>query len=702
MDNRNVAGDHSFVGKQVGFDLRGSTLHSHNTTYHVNRDDPPEWRFKVALSHLNGGVPREAEKLLRELVLSGRGTSRMVYYYALSVVSERSLNEVDPSVIENFDTALHVARNFPVVDAWRVALDVVRELMSCIWRQASVGQLDADSLQRVLNRVGGLPGERQKEITRHLNSVLGGAIQDHLAAVDAQRILFERREPDRVGRAWKFFEPEPAQPRRLLYSSPPVGASAWAKLAGGGLLVAMGLLTLFGSPGVFGALLPLLLTIAGGYLTVRFGVARAVQSARLVRKEAEHGFPYVPQPVESPGHWVPTDWVRGVHEQVEAGFRDRRPHVAGDWSGGTAGLREHLKGRLVAAYGNAQVSPASLNWLIRWHADQAVSRWRAGTFLDYREALRPSTLPVVLFRVGVALAVVGPLVLAGRGMVGVALLLGAGAYLGLRTAIAVLTTRQVVGDLTAAEDALSQSEQEAYTAWLQVLADRPDDEEMATWLALDKSYLKTVALERAGLTNRDLIDHVVMTQGAPDARRARVPRGPVRYSEYVVLIFLLTRSGVREIEVDLNFLDGSVRDERRTSFRYEALASAKVAEAGTRVANGERNVVQVTEQLQPLDVGRLRSRQFALTLNSGEVITAVVENFQGLVDPALEDPAELVKLAMDTSGVTSALRTLEAVAAEGRDWVALEQERRKQRLKDGAERNGGLGVPGGGFAALEG
>jgi hypothetical protein len=146
----------------------------------------------------------------------------------------------------------------------------------------------------------------------------------------------------------------------------------------------------------------------------------------------------------------------------------------------------------------------------------------------------------------------------------------------------------------------------------------------------------------------------------------------------VVLVFLLTASGVREVKVDLDFLEGEVHNERRNAFRYESLASASVSETGVRVANDRRFVVQTTNDQEPLEVERLRSRTFRLTLVSGEDITVVVENFKGLSDPVLENESELLNIALQSSGVAAALHILEAVAAEGPDWISREQERRKR------------------------
>jgi hypothetical protein len=49
---------------------------------------------------------------------------------------------------------------------------------------------------------------------------------------------------------------------------------------------------------------------------------------------------------------------------------------------------------------------------------------------------------------------------------------------------------------------------------------------MARWLAADKAYLKAAALRRLQLTDHDLVTHIVITEGAPGAMRARVLHGP--------------------------------------------------------------------------------------------------------------------------------------------------------------------------------
>lgn len=189
-----------------------------------------------------------------------------------------------------------------------------------------------------------------------------------------------------------------------------------------------------------------------------------------------------------------------------------------------------------------------------------------------------------------------------------------------------------------------------------------------------------MAMHRSGLTNRDIIAHVVLTEGAPKAMRARVFHGPVRYSAYHLLLFLLTENGVREVEVDLDFLTGTVHNERRTSFRYESLVSARVAEVNVQFAGNRRQVMLMHNNLTR-GQSLVFSKAFWLSLVNGQEITVLVENLDGLTDKT-ENKDDLIRLAFDTSGVTTALQILETVAAEGREWIQRERERRERNLQD--------------------
>jgi hypothetical protein len=265
-----------------------------------------------------------------------------------------------------------------------------------------------------------------------------------------------------------------------------------------------------------------------------------------------------------------------------------------------------------------------------------------------------------------------------------AFFLAVGGYFTVYGGLDIVVRRRRQVEMRAKYERLFRREQKAYEAWLNVLQDRPTDAEMARWLELDTLYLKTTSMRRSGLANRDLVAYVALTQGAAGARRARVLFGPMRYSGYILRVFLLTDSGVREFEADLNFLDGTQQNERRMSFRYESFASAQVVEVGVRQGMSIDN--QHTTDGQ---VASTISQAFQLSLVNGQKITVLAENFDDIIDETRENRAYLRHLALDTSGIASAQYILEAVAAEGREWIQRELERRERRWRD-RDRSGGI------------
>ncbi|MEV5719391.1 hypothetical protein AB0L41_36370 [Amycolatopsis mediterranei] len=682
---QNQASGESHVEQQIGA-IYGGTFHRHETTYHINPSDPPERRFEVALNHLRGGTPRMAETLFQELLQQGHASTRLAYHYALSVLSDRSLNEISDDVYARFRMADLTARRF-AHDEWRGALSVVWELMSFVWRQEMGSALDAADLAKAMANLQELPRDRQNEITRHLALVLGGALQDSVDVVDAQRVRTERLAHDRVDRAWKFFEPDPAVPRYFVPARAAIPSAEWVKAGLGGAGVLLGLIAFlsgFGDGRPAAGIAGLLVMAAGFAGAIWAGREQQLGTMRLVARDREHGVPLQFQAAGSPGHWVSSRFVEQIHKLVEARFWDARPHTPGSWVNDTRGICEYYKWRFVTLFGNAQVDAGAVNWLIRWHARRVAAQWRNGTLFAYRDEVRPSSTSLLVHRTGIAIAVVGALIMLGGAgsFIGAALFLGAGGFFAVQHGLRIMVSHQFQAEENERGSRLLKEEEQAFVEWSQVLADRPDDAEMAWWLDLDKSHLKTEALRRCALTNRDLVAHVVLTEGAANAQRARVLGGPMRYSRYVILVFLLTHSGVREIEVDLDFLKADVHDERRTSFRYDALSAARVAEVGVRYAdgwhyqilNGDNAVLQQTQSV--------RKRAFRLTLVSGEQISVVAEGFEGLTDESVENAAMLQRLALESSGIAGALHVLEAVSAEGRDWIVREQERRRRRSED--------------------
>jgi hypothetical protein len=676
IHNQNVASDGAFVNQQNAANYGDTTFH-YGDTYHVNQGDPPQRKFDVALNFLAGGMPRGAESLLDELVRGGHHSTKLAYYYALASLGDRSLNDIDKGVHDKFVTACKIAEEFGP-DEWRAALDAMRQFVTAMWQEPP----DVDTVQGTIAGLEALPSPRRDEITRHLRMIIDGAAQDSLDGT-GERIATERLQGNRAGRAWKFFEPRPAPPRKFEHPrTRSADDTAWIQVGGGalGLLIGVGLLIggIVEAP-ITAVSIPLL--AIGGYMVLRFGTQQARQAAWRQRKDLEHGYSYVPKQPTDLWRWGSAKFIQEIQQRVDARFREVERRDRGSWETASRGVQEHLKYRLIVLYGGIQTPAAAVDWLIRWHAQQAHAKWRAGTLFAYRsQSASQNQTDTTRLWAGCAIAVLGLFFLLAGGSVVAALFIGVGGYFARTGAAAITFAPWIDAQLRAENEQLFADEQRAYEAWNRELIDRPTDAEMARWLDLDKAYLKIRALKRYGWTSRDLAAHVVMTERYRRATRAKVSHGPPRYSAYVVFVFLLTRHGVREIEFDLDFLTGAVWEERRISFQYDALASARVAEASTRTTNTGRNPEQ--DQNVAADIASVRRLEFRLTLVNQEAIKVVPENFREPTDTNTEGDTQLMATALQSSGIASALHVLEAVAAEGHDWISREEERRRRASRD--------------------
>jgi hypothetical protein len=381
-----------------------------------------------------------------------------------------------------------------------------------------------------------------------------------------------------------------------------------------------------------------------------------------------------------------TPWYEAVSSSVDYWFDQSGPIdpiAARQWQWASGPVRAKLKADLVSLYGMDHHRVGPIRWLIKWHASNAAQQFSPGV------PLNPSGPPTAVLAGNTALVIAGLIAFfvtaaaSPLGMLGAGTLLGLGAMMAWSDIFDYLAAVQGHSRQTAQSNRRFAAEQQEYERWCSVLADRPTDAEMAAWLDYDKMMIKSVALKHYGLSNRDVIAHLTLTEAAQHGRRARVLFGPLRYSAYVVLLFLLTEGGVRQVTVNLDFANGKIDNERRTTFRYEMIASARVAEVAVLSKHGHRRIVAREEippnERQPPPL----SRAFRLSLVNAQHIDVLVDNYEtGPFDHLRENVTFLTALALDTSGVTGALRILEAVSAEGREWLAHEQARRRRRLRD--------------------
>lgn len=644
VDSHVSASGQAYVGHQTGVHI-GDVLHG-VSYYTTMAGDPPERKQEVAQAHLDGGNPREAEEILRTLFKEGHLTTERAYLFVLSGLSGRSFIEITALLSDEIHHAMRIAEQ-NVRDQWCEALDVIDILLRYAHSE-HYEETVARDLATALTQFSELNEKRQNEIDRHLGQILSGAVQERIAGKRKYQVAEARMSNDRVGRAWKFFEANPRPP--IMWSTPPIPAAAteWrdAVIGSTALILAITCVPLAGI--TVGAGVGLGLILAGGLLALRYTIL--AQTA--VRHNETLRATYWPLP-----YWHPQQTK--FDSLVDQCFRGGDIGALWEFS---AGHREYLKRRLHQQYFDTQVYPGEMKWLIVWHAARFVRQHY------YPPAASPKTSQTTTLRtVGLIVWGVGLAALLFSGQF-LPFLLGVGSWWGIRgiARIAALAPAQVLLDHDAA--VLLAEEQAEHWRCCRVLDDRPTDAEMARWLALDKAFLRDDALRRADLRERDLVTYVVLTERAPFARRGRVSDGPPRYEAYIVYVFLLTQYGMRTARTYLDFLTGHARNEHRQMFTYDAVASVSVVEKGVRafLPDGRPAIAERSD------------RVFQLTLLNGECIAEVREKSRATGNHQYGESDFATASTAFASGFDTALRVLEAVATEGRDWIVRDHERRQR------------------------
>jgi type IV secretory pathway TrbD component len=711
--------DRAKVGGQFG--VVNGNVH----IYDVGPAATPAERFAKALNLLNGNMPRRAEELIREAVEAGHRSHEVSYFWALAILSGRSFDHLGP---EEFTSLQDCASLVDPAnqDGWLEALHVITQFINCLVRQERLGDLPDQEFDQVIWAYDRLEDKRREEIRRHLDLIMTGALQDRLEFKYAAEVKQRRMADNRAERAWKFFQPVPCPPIVVHLREPRLDtahrtmAIIGAAVSGAALLVAFCVL-LPNRP-----LLALLFAVGmggGGYLLVTSGRSWLVRRERIAADAVRHDERTVPsrytlyRPRPDVGDdegyvWGESDKDDEEHRRelrnlelfrllagpwVDVRFADEDPDGANKrkkWEADTAGLRRALTAHIQRQYARPdRWFIGEVDWLICWHAKRAKKRWEDGTLRAHRDELRASGLVpglgIIALLTGLLCGIVG--LLTWNPGFGVVLLLvaGAGGWAVYGSKVDVYAVQR---DFYLAESALAAAEQDeekaAFDRWTKRLEDRPTDDEMARWLDYDKFYIKNLAMNTCGLANRDIVTHAILTEDVWPCMRARVLFGPPRYSIYRIIVFLLTEAGVRQVSVNLDFLDGTVRDLRRNSFRYDAISSSRVEEVGIQFDSGHRSVVPIDGRAEdkspPKDVNSLiLSQAFRLSFMDGKHIDVVVENYDhGFLDRLREDGDSLFELALDSSGVRDAWRVLDSVAAEGREWLHEERRRRNRRLLD--------------------
>jgi hypothetical protein len=500
---------------------------------------------------------------------------------------------------------------------------------------------------------------------RHLQLFLDGPIQDQMWALAMTRAKEDQMVGHRAARAWKFFQPKPADPRVRPPDPAQTPLTIWIQAVAGTIIflaAAIFIGYLLARSGRILTLLTYLLIVPAGYAGARDAVEWRFRVVRRFAKDRRFGPHRRRGTTASPGGFVwkvDRSFTRYFAKYIPDG--DERHEVLAE----TAGIHRSMRDELVEIYREKRISAEEIAWLIRYQVRQLRDRWRDGTLWSYRDELatplrtRAAAVLGLTVSVGVELWVLGTAMSASppEAAPSGALMLAAGWTAARAWLHVVLEHRRVAADAVESAQVLTERKAE-FVRWQARLADRPKDLEMAAWLDCDRKVLLNEVLQHYRLTMSTVIAHAFVEAGDSSARRARVRGGPWRYNRYRLLVFLLTSDVVRQLTVQLDFYQGTIHDRRRTNYRYEAVAAVKVRQAD----NDERT--------------------FELALVNGDKIKIQVigPDMEQLQED--ETAGQVSDVTLDAAGIHHTLHVLEGIAAEGREWFERERQRGETRAKN--------------------
>lgn len=699
---QNVARDDSVVGEQIAHidtQIRwAGVVHQNSTTYQYSSASPDE-TFDAAKRYLAGGAGRKAADLIIE-VTAHRASSEIAYYWQLALLANRPFDHLELEDFRNLEAARHMAGE-ATPDRWTEAVSVVDELLQCyIASMVPEVEFDGERFDRVMDRFEDLDPDLREELTRHLSLLLSGAVQDRLDATRCRQIEQDRMGAGRRRRVPLFFEPDPELPRRRSARLPDRGLRLWFAFVLGGLVVLGAAVTFaaqVAASDLLAASVVAALWVGSALVLARVGPRYLDLRAHNRRRQdpfpAYFGFVPAGPRAEATAEDGPSRELQGLvlarlaeRPPDDPASRDRFTVLVDAAARSLTPVLHHLYGRV----DSDPVPPPRIDWLVRWHARRIVDAWEARELRAVRAPRRLPWSERALLGVALVTAVAGAgagllaVARAGRGMIlgpaGSALVLLAGCWLVLRAAPIYTEGRRHRGEQEV-NDSLYELERAAYENEVERLRDRPDDPQMAEWLAYDKDHVRIEAMRTWKLTNRDVIMHVVLTEQADPSISACEKEGPRRYSRYLVQLFLLTGNGVRQLNVEVDFASGALNNEKRFAFRYDAIASVHITEPTVR-RHGRRQVATPRGGGPNGNPVRPVLRQsLQLTLFNGAPI-GINANYEPLMAEGRRDQAALTKLEQETTGAVSTLRTLESVAGEGKEWIMRERERSRRTISD--------------------
>ncbi|MEV4122579.1 hypothetical protein [Micromonospora sp. NPDC049645] len=629
--------------------------------YHVSDADPPERQFEVGLRYLEISAPPEARELIRKAITRGYRNSRAYFYLALALLSGRTLQSLTDQELAQLAHVRRWAAQHSE-DPWARGVNAVGSLLDSL-PQTTAETPDPAAIGLVVKEFESLNPPLQESILNQLEVFLAGPHQDWTWRKTFATARRNRTANDRVERVWKFFQPKPIPPRPVPPHPIRTNAADYLRALGGSALLLVTGLAVVQHAWAHSWLR------SAGYLMAALGAVVVAVRAGFTIRLARHRRQVARQRLTFTSRRAPTQSDRFASAMDSLFDRYFGRYLPADiaretWLAETAGIRQTLRNELVELYREESVDAKRVAWLVRFLASDVKRQWHSGELTaDPEDSRVPSSTRTAFGTAVFALVISGPLllwqalveapfttVIATAGIV-------AGARLAIQGWLAILLEDHRYRDDIERVRRDYEDRCAAYDRWVRKLESKPTDAQMAQWLDCDRKILVEDTLRHYRVAPQDVIAHAFIEAPVPGCKRARVSKGPWRYSRYKLLLFLLTKDGVRQVTVTLDFETMELGDQQRLTYQYNSVVAAHVVDA----RNGEKKL------------------SLTLTNNPRDELTITGE-WPGM--PELGDDDRIAsQVSLDASGLDRTLHVLEGIAAEGKEWITHETRREHAGLR---------------------
>ncbi|WP_335991030.1 hypothetical protein [Glycomyces sp. MUSA5-2] len=669
----------------IGIDNQGGVIHNVNL-YQQTPSDNPARNLEVGIELLSANLPRRAAHFLAAAYEHGVKSNRLLLHWALAILSGRSDIDLSGEEVNQLEHCIN-AVDYDSADKWSQGMEVVAGLLQATVLSRNDG-LDQAGIEEILRRAQRLDADIRSDVLLHLDRIVSGSLFEYLWADHSDHVGRLRNAGNRKKRVPKFFIQDQSPPR--MPTSTPYRPKSGAKgraVGGCSIAAVASLLVLTAHPSLVASAVLVVVSAAAAALVVNFGKPLALRAKRIDDLRIEL------RGIASDTRWPGLDPRQlAFHEAfarlLAVAFETRTPtgFTPAQWLVANEHIRGTMAANVTRLYCDGRTQPGELRWLAEHLAKTQAGHMRTGLLWDPRFGVPDEDRARLGVTAGAALfaatGLFGGVPTGAGGAFGIffaAVAIAGGLWLALPGVIELAIGPHYYAERRRRADEAFRQASQTYSEWADWLLDRPEDTEMAQWLAADLSWLRIEAMNALRLTHQDVIAHFAITEPADDARAARVPFGPTRYSSYRLRIFLLTENGVRVYGVELDFTDGSHFSPTRDNFRYDVIVSARVVEIGVRYGESRRAIVDLDRAPHQGPRDFTLAHALSLRLQKGELKILIGANRnRDLVNGGFEDPDSLLSIDIESSGIGEGLRILQAVAGEGKGWIETERARQRQ------------------------